>query len=392
MPLPVSERFDRIRARFREVFGGAEAEKAASAPGRVNLIGEHTDYNDGYVFPMAIGHRVDVAGRRRDDARVRLVSLDYDAEARFSLAEPIAFDEAHRWSNYLRGVFAELQREGVALGGVELVFTGDVPLGAGLSSSAALEVATARLLCALFDVERTERQLARLCQRAENDFVGNRCGIMDPFISLLGRRDHALLIDCRSLDYALVPLDLAGHHILVCDSGVRHTLVDSAYNERREQCEAGVAILAERIPKIRALRDVTAEQLEVARAELPPTVHRRCTHVVAENDRVLASRAALEAGDLAGFGRAMNASHDSLRDDYEVSCPEVDALVGLARALPGVLGARITGGGFGGCTVNLVTGEAAARFPEAVLSPYRERTGKEPRLFVSAAADGAVVE
>jgi len=324
---------------------------------------------------------------------VRLHAADMGESVTVSLSpdHPLAPDRAHGWASYPLGVLWALREQGVALRGLELAFRGDIPQGAGLSSSAALEVATAVALKELLGFALEGPPLAKLCQRAENDFVGMKCGIMDQFISLMGKADHALLIDCRSLSHELVPLVLGDHVIAICHSGVKHALVDSEYNKRRAECTAGVEVIRRRFPAVAALRDVTPELLAACAAELDPVVHRRCRHVVGECARVLESTAALRGGDLARFGQLMNASHDSLRDDYAVSCKEVDLLVSLAREIPGVLGARITGGGFGGCTVNLCRASAVQRFREEVLGRYQAETGIAARLFVSSAADGAHV-
>ncbi|TCL61452.1 galactokinase [Hydrogenispora ethanolica] len=372
-------------------FGPGEPLILGRAPGRVNLIGEHTDYNDGFVFPMALDFEIVVAGRRRADRTVRLLAVDLREKVEFSLAEPIVFDEHFGWSNYLRGVLKLLQQSGAELPGMELAFAGDVPLGSGLSSSAALEVATAIVVQRMtgFGIERPA--LAKLCQRAENEFVGMNCGIMDQFISMMGEQDHALFLDCRSLEYRQIPLELGAYRIVVCHSGVKHSLVESEYNRRRQECEAGVRVLAAHFPEIKALRDARPEQLVACQNELDPVVYRRCRHVISEDARVLESIQALNHGDLVRFGQMMNESHDSLRDLYEVSCSEIDLLVELARQVPGVLGARITGGGFGGCTVNLVAEEAVDRFTERICRLYREKTGIDARIFISKAADGAQI-
>jgi galactokinase len=362
------------------------------APGRVNLIGEHTDYNDGFVFPMAIEFAIEMAGRRRpgaDGPEVRVHSADFHESVTFRLDRPIEKDPAHPWSNYVRGVLWALQQAGIPLAGLDLAFGGDVPQGAGLSSSAALEVVTAEVARALLGFDLQGPPLARLCQKAENDFVGMKCGIMDQFISLMGRAGNALFIDCRSLEHQLVPLELGDHVVAIVDSGVKHALVDSQYNRRREECAEGVAALRRRFPGVAALRDAAPAQLEAVAADLSPVVLRRCRHVITECARVEESVAALRRGDLARFGALMNASHDSLRDDYEVSCAEVDLLVDLTRKLPGVKGARITGGGFGGCTVNLLPAAQLDRLRDEVLPRYAQRTGRTPRLFVTRAADGA---
>ena len=381
--------------RMGDVLGTAFGKRGdmvtAFAPGRVNLIGEHTDYNDGFVLPMAIEAGIEMAVRVRADREVRVHAADLGESVAFSLDEPISPDPTHRWSNYVRGVLWALGRSGVALGGMDLAFGGNLPQGAGLSSSAALQVSTALAARALLGFAMDVPRLARICQESENELVGVKVGIMDPFVSLAARAGHALFLDCRSLAFEQVPLALGEHLIAICDSGVKHALVASEYNLRRRQCAAGVEVLRARHPEIRALRDASLEMLGASRTGLDPVVYKRCRHVLTENARVLESRSALGKGDLHRFGELMDASHASLRDDYEVSCAEVDLLVDLARRSPGVLGARITGGGFGGCTVNLVARAAIERFRGEVLAEYRRRTGIDARLFLSEAAEGARV-
>jgi galactokinase len=359
------------------------------APGRVNLIGEHTDYNDGYVLPMALEFAMEMAGRKSEAPFVRVHSVDYRESVVIPLEGEFAKDPSHPWSNYVRGVLWALREAGVSLSGMDLAFGGNIPQGAGLSSSAALEVVTAEVARALIGFEQQGPRLAKICQRAENDFVGMKCGIMDQFVSLMGRADHALFLDCRSLEFEQIPLTLGEHVVAIVHSGVKHSLVGSEYNTRREECTAGVAALRRRFPGVTALRDATLEELRACAGELTPIVRRRCRHVVSECSRVLKSTAALRGGDLASFGALMNESHDSLRDDYEVSCEEVDLLVSLARRVKGVLGSRITGGGFGGCTVNLVHHLAVMQLEEEVLRPYEREVGIKPRLFITKAADGA---
>jgi len=321
---------------------------------------------------------------------VRVHSADYRQSVTIPLGGPIAPDPAHPWSNYVRGVLWALREAGVELRGMDLAFGGNVPQGAGLSSSAALEVVTAEVARALLGFALSGPRLARLCQHAENDFVGMKCGIMDQFISLMGRAGHALFLDCRSLEFQQIPLDLGEHVVAIVHSGVKHSLVGSEYNTRREECAAGVAALRRRFHQVSALRDATLEQLSACAGELSPVVQRRCRHVITECGRTLESTEALRRGELDHFGRLMNASHDSLRDDYQVSCPEIDLLVELARKVPGVKGARITGGGFGGCTVNLVLAQSVDQLRGEVLGTYEKQVGIKPRLFITRAADGAV--
>jgi galactokinase len=376
---------------FDRVFGEGGRRVSVIAPGRINLIGEHTDYNEGFVFPMAIDFSIYLIARRNPNKSVRIYSVDYDEEVEFSLDMPVPLDFMHRWSNYLRGIFRMLQESGREISGAEIVFTGNIPQGSGLSSSAALGVATALALQALNSFSIQPKELALLCQRAENEFVGIKCGIMDQFVSLFGRQEHALLLDCRSLEYEYVPLILDEYRLLICHSGVSHTLVDSAYNQRRIECEHGLEMISRKYPEVKSLRDASIEQLDVSRCRMEPAVYLRCRHVISENNRVLESVAALNAGNMEGFGRLMNESHNSLRDDYEVSCKEIDLLVDLAREVPGVSGSRITGGGFGGCTVSLVHKSSVEKLSRHIMEVYPQRTGITPCIYWSLPADGAKI-
>ncbi len=361
---------------------GAPPKLLARAPGRVNLIGEHTDYNDGFVLPMAIERAAWLALRPRDDEEVRLYALDFGETAVFSLTH---LAKGQGWAEYVRGVVWALQQEGYALRGFEGVLASDVPIGAGLSSSAAVEVATARALTALNNLPWQPAQMARLCQRAENGWVGVNCGIMDQMISAAGQAGHALLIDCRSLtwDAAPLPPDTA---VVILDTATRRGLVDSAYNERRTQCETAAALLG-----VPALRDISPELFATQEARLEPVTRRRARHVITENARTLAAAAALRAGDAAQMGQLMNASHASLRDDFGVSSAALNVMVDLAQRQPGCYGARMTGAGFGGCAVALVQAKEAARFAQAVAAAYAQATGLQPQLIVSQAAQGAEI-
>jgi galactokinase len=369
---------------FRRAFGSEP--RLFRAPGRVNLIGEHTDYNDGFVLPAALELSTTVAIAPRADRQLRVRSLLTGETVAFDLNDADARPRRH-WSDYVRGVAIMLERAGHRLSGANLLIASDVPVGSGLSSSAALEVSTGFALLTLAGSPIDRKQLALTCQRAENDFVGMRCGIMDQFISCHGTAGHALLLDCRSLDYRLVPIAPAAR-LLICNSMVHHQLASSEYNLRRQECERGVALLAPVLPGIRALRDVTAEQLQANRHRLPELTWRRCRHIVTENDRVLRAGAALQAGDLDEFGRLMVQSHASMRDDYEISCRELDLLVDLALATEGVLGSRMTGGGFGGCTVSLVAAGAVERISERVARDYQKATGLVPEIFVCSPGAG----
>ena len=393
MSAPSSPQAERAVSFFVDAFGGELPTLVARAPGRVNLIGEHTDYNDGFVLPIAIDREIAIAARPAAGARTVLHSGNYGTSGQFDPAEvaPGRPLDGPDWLRYPAGVAWALRDAGYPAPAVEGAVFGDVPLAAGMSSSAAIEVATAMLLTALAGVEMPGPEMALLCQRAENQYVGVQCGIMDQFISRLGARGHALLIDCRSLEYRLVPLSLPGARLLVCDTNVQRGLVDSEYNRRRAECAEAVQLLARHLPGIRALRDVTPAQLSRYEAELPPVVFRRARHVVGEDARTLAAVAALTAGDLEELGRYLNASHDSLRDDYQVSCRELDALVDICRADPATYGARMTGGGFGGCMIALVAEAALERVEEAIRREYPERTGLQPTLYRVEVVDGASV-
>jgi galactokinase len=377
---------------FEEIFGCPPA-TVVRAPGRVNLIGEHTDYNDGYVLPVAIDRSILVAAAPRPDRQVVLHALDFDQQAEFSL-DDIRHDAQHPWSNYQRGVAFFLQKRGFELPGVNAVISGDIPVGSGLSSSAAVEVAAAYTWQVLSGFPLSRVELALLCQQAENEFVGMKCGIMDQFISALGQRDHALLIDCRTLEHEGVKLRVGESSscppatIVVCDTMKRRGLVDSEYNARRRECEEGVRLLRKHLPEIKALRDVSPAQFERYKGDLPEVVRRRCRHIVYENERVLQSVGALRGNDLATFGRLMNESHVSLRDDYQVSCQELNVMVEAAWRAEGVYGSRLTGAGFGGCTVSLVSREAVERFRAQVAAEYQAATGIEPQIYVCAVEDG----
>jgi len=356
------------------------------APGRVNLIGEHTDYNEGFVMPAAIDFYTWAALAPRSDSKVNIRSHSFPELISFDLAGDLR--PRHDWSDYVVGVLDQIRHSAQSLTGADILIRGEVPIGAGLSSSAALEVAAGFALLAANNHPIDRRQLALLCQRAENQFVGMRCGIMDQFISSNGKRDHALMLDCRSLEFKLLPLSRTAK-MVICNTMVRHQHASGEYNSRRAACEEGVRLLQQHLPAIRSLRDVSTEDLERHRNKLPDAIYRRCRHVVSENARVERAAAMLEKNDLNGFGALMAQSHASLRDDYEVSCRELDVMVDIARQQPGIYGARMTGGGFGGCTVNLVAAEEAERFRRNVTTGYQRAVGLTPEIYISPAADGA---
>ena len=367
--------------------GSSPQQHRFRAPGRVNLIGEHTDYNDGFVLPCAIEFYAHVSVEPREDGVLQLSSREFEQTFSFEV-KALPSKKLGAWCDYVLGVANELSRAGVAITGANLRLHSNVPVGAGLSSSAAIEVASTLALLKLGGSSLPMKDIARLCQRAENNFVGAHVGIMDQFVSCNGKEGHAVLLDCRSLEFELVPIPRE-LKLIICNTMVKHELSGGEYNQRRAQCEEGVRILARSIPGIRALRDVSSAQLEQHRSEMPELVYRRCLHVVCEDERVMQAKECFSRSDFQGLGKLMKASHDSLRDLYEVSCSELDAMVEAAQDLPGFVGGRMTGGGFGGCTVNLVKSEAAADFAARIAHRYHAKVGITPDVFVCDAASGA---
>ena len=372
---------EQLQSRFQEAFGRT-ATVLARAPGRVNLIGEHTDYNEGFVLPAAITRETRMLVAPRDDGRVQLSALDLGRQTTFDLADgTVTPSREERWSNYVRGVAAGLLKAGYRLRGMDVLMQGDVPIGAGLSSSAAVEMAAVQAFSAVGDLNVLPEQAARIGQQAEHVFVGTHCGLMDQLASALGQPDHALLIDCRDLSFQPVPVPPAAA-ILIADTAVRRQLAGSAYNERRAQCEAAAAALG-----VHALRDATLPMLDAAHLE--PLIDKRARHIISEDDRVLECVAVLRAGDLAAAGRLMDASHCSLRDLYEVSSVELDIMVELLREQPGCYGARLTGAGFGGCAVALMADRALEAAIRIVAEAYKVRTNLTPALYPTRASAGA---
>jgi len=376
---------ERIFTNFQKHFKGEP--RIFCAPGRVNLIGEHTDYNDGFVFPMAIENYTSVAITSRKDRMLSIWSENMQELINIDLDNNTV--KRNHWSDYTAGVANMLENESINLTGADIYIESDVPVGAGLSSSAALEISSALALLSTVNVKLEKAKLAQLGQRAENLFVGMNCGIMDQFISIHGERDKALFLDCRSLEYQLVPLPSDKVRIVICNTMVKHELGSSEYNKRRAECETGVEIMSKSFKNIKALRDVNLEQFLSVNEQLPPIVRKRCRHVISEDERTIESIDALQKHDLERFGKLMNESHDSLRDDYEVSCRELDIMVDIARKFPGVLGARMTGGGFGGCTVNLVNKEDVDQFCDTIKTEYKKSTDIEPVIYISSASQGA---
>jgi galactokinase len=371
--------------RFRSLYG--ERPVVVQAPGRVNLIGEHTDYNEGFVLPAAIAFQTRIAVARRADRRVLVTSENFSERVEFNLDDLPASHRGH-WSDYIAGVVRLMGRELDGLPGANLLVHGNVPQGAGLSSSASLEVAVCKAFLEISGKALDGASVALLCQRAENEFVGARCGIMDQFISVHGKQNHALRLDCRTLEFRQrsIPADV---RLVICNTMVRHSVAAGKYNERRAECETAARFFAERVPGARTLRDVTVADFEKLGGQLPEVIRRRCRHVLSENLLVLQAAEALELGDLHLFGRLMGNSHASLRDDFEVSCEELDLMVRLAQQNNGVYGARMTGGGFGGCTINLVQKDHVEAFQRNVAAGYESATGRAPEIYISPAADGA---
>ena len=377
----------RLRAEFQALYS-AEAQ-VFSAPGRVNLIGEHTDYNEGFVLPMAIERRTYVAGAPNGSSLVRVKSLTLGQSVELDLQRP-GPTRRGVWNDYVEGTARALLDRGFPVVGCDLLIDSNVPTGAGVSASAALELSVGIALAMLGGTPDPDRvQLALAGQAAEHQYVGTMCGIMDQYIAAMGREDAALLIDCRSLETRTVPVRLADVSVLICDTRVKHELSSSEYNLRRAECLRASNILAQSLPGVRTLRDVSVAQFNQFASELPGVVRSRCRHVVTENARTLAAVEALTAGDLDTMGKLMVESHVSLRDDYQVSCEELDVAVDIARSQTGVYGSRMTGGGFGGCTVSLVKNDAIEGVSRAIQEAFAARGWKEPELFASKACQGA---
>lgn len=373
-----------VREAFKSRFGAKG--KLYAAPGRVNLIGEHTDYNLGFVLPGAIDKAITLEIRPNGTRQFNVVSLDYREEVTFT---GDGNKRPQHWANYIVGVVMEFLSRCFPVPGFDAVFAGDIPLGAGLSSSAALESVFAFAINDLggFGVSRLE--LAHIGQGAEHKYAGVRCGIMDQFASLHGEKNRLLKLDCRSLDYEPVPFDLQGYRLVLLDTQVKHSLASSEYNTRRAQCEAGVAALQRHHPEVKSLRDADLAMLESCRAEMDETVFLRCQYVVEENIRLLNAVSHLKNGDAGAFGRELYLSHEGLQHKYAVSCAELDLLVEAARQLPGVAGARMMGGGFGGCTINLVSESSHDDFVRLAGAAFEEQTGKKMGVYDVAISDGA---
>ena len=376
---------DEISGEFRNRFGNDFV--LVEAPGRVNLIGEHTDYNDGFVLPAAIDKAIWLAIGLNKVGRIRLVSVDMDEEYEVELSSDLK-KSGMGWPDYILGVVDQLRKHGMNSVGFDCVFGGNVPIGAGLSSSAALEGGVLFGLAKLNDWEISPMKMSQIAQKAENEFVGVQCGIMDQFASLNGKESHALKLDCRTLEFDKIPFRDPDFKIVLCDTGVRRELAGSEYNIRREQCEKGVSIIQKTHPDVVKLRDVTLEMLENQRNEMEPVVFNRCQFVIEENSRVLAACEDLEHDNIDAFGEKMYASHRGLQHKYEVSCNELDILVDIAGDVEGVIGSRMMGGGFGGCTINLVRTGSVEAFRKQVSEGYSKQTGLEVEIYETNISDG----
>lgn len=373
-----------IQNKFNELFG--QEALIIRSPGRINLIGEHLDYNMGFVLPAAINKAIWLGIQKRDDDEVYLHSLDYDDNHCCKLQD--LAPSGKLWPDYILGVIEQIQKSYSLKYGFNLVFGGDIPAGAGLSSSAALECATAYALNEVFKLDYSKMDLVRIGQAAENEFVGVKCGIMDQFASVFGQKEHLIRLDCRSLEYVYVPFHASEIKILLFDTRVKHSLADSAYNQRREQCEKGVSLIQEFHPEVMSLRDANQEMLDNYVKAADETVYRRCSYVVSEIKRLLNGCMDLEKDDLISFGKRMFETHTGLKDLYEVSCDELDVLVDLVKDNPDVIGARMMGGGFGGCTINLVRAEAAEKLIKKVSDAYFSKTGTEMLVYEVGIEDG----
>ncbi|WP_320053938.1 galactokinase [uncultured Acetobacteroides sp.] len=373
-----------VRKSFNERFHTTGAVYAA--PGRVNLIGEHTDYNLGFVLPGAIDKAIILEVKPNGTESFNVRSIDYNEETSF-----VANGQKtpYAWANYILGVIMELKALGFTTPGFDCVFGGNIPLGGGLSSSAALESAFAFAINDMNGFGLSRMQLAKVGQLAEHNYAGVRCGIMDQFASLHGQKDMLMKLDCRSLDYELVPFKLDGYRVILLDTNVKHSLASSEYNVRRAQCEEGIATIIKRHPKVESLRDVTLEMLAEVKAELSPVVYNRCEYVVKENIRLNAACEALKKGDILSFGKEMYGSHEGLSKYYEVSCKELDFLVDVAKSVSGVIGARMMGGGFGGCTINVVAEANHDEFVAAAVAQFEKQFGKKPTVYDVVISDGA---
>lgn len=385
--MEVNQMAKAVMSRYEKLFG--EKPLIVRSPGRVNIIGEHTDYNEGFVLPAAIDKAAYVAVGKREDDTVSLYSEHFaeSFEAKLSELKPTE----RGWPNYVLGVADQIQKQGYNIKGFNLVLDADVPIGAGLSSSAAVECTTAYALNEIFDLDIEKLELVQIAQKAEHAFAGVRVGIMDMFASVHGKKDHAIKLDCRSLDYEYVPLNLQGYKLLLLNTNVKHSLASSEYNTRRQQCEEGVALVKAHHPQVASLRDVTMPMLDEFVKPVDETIYRRCKYVVEENERLLSGCEDLKRGDLQALGQKMFRTHEGLSKEYEVSCKELDYLVDYVKGASDVLGARMMGGGFGGCTINIVKEEAIDRLVQNVSADYQQAMNLELTHYIAVIEDGTTL-
>jgi galactokinase len=389
LSIPENELFQTVREKFFGSFGRKEGVLNVRSPGRVNLIGEHTDYNDGFVLPAAINRSINFVMSKRNDLRCRLYASDIQDSCEFDIRKPEK--SSKRWANYLIGVVEQFHRDGHFLHGFDCLFGGDIPIGAGLSSSAAIEAGLAFALNELFQLEIDRVELAMMAQKSEHEFVGVNCGIMDQFANLLSQKDSVFKLDCRSLEYEYIPFGMDRLSLILCDTGLKHELANSEYNLRRKQCEIGVKTMAELGYPVSKLRDVSLDMLEDCKSRLEPVIYDRCQYVLEENIRVEQACEALRRNEYEKLGELLFASHEGLRSKYAVSCDELDLLVEAASQIDGVFGARMMGGGFGGCTINIIAKDSSEDFKRRIMNRYRRRTGKEPQFYECKTVSGTEV-
>ena len=376
--------YEKVYEKFAEIF--KDKPYMFRSPGRVNLIGEHTDYNEGFVLPAAINKEIVFAIAPSGDKNCRLISLDMEDSYDFNIGSFVKSGKA--WANYLLGIIEQFKNNGYKLNGFNCVFGGDIPIGAGLSSSAALEAGLGYALKEIFNLSIEPMDIVKLAQKAENEFVGVKCGIMDQYINIFGKKNKVLKIDCRSLEYSYFPFEADDLSIVLCDSRVSHSLASSEYNLRRKQCESGVKILQKYNPAIKSLRDVELDLLKAHIDEFDPVIYKRCEYVIEENIRLLAACDYLLKNDIVSFGEKVNESHEGLKNKYEVSCSELDSLVEYARQDENTIGCRMMGGGFGGCTINLVKTDAVENFSHKITDKYKIKTSRDLRIYVAKIVDG----
>lgn len=379
---------DILITKFRERYG--QIDVRVRAPGRINILGEHTDYNEGFVLPASIDKEVQLAIRKNGNSECHLSAIDLDDEYSFSLEEELK-PTTKGWANFIIGVVAGLKDRRKAIEGFDLAFTSDIPQGSGMSSSAAIESAVGMALNHLFSLEVNRKDLAKIGQSAEHNYVGVKCGIMDQFASLLGKEDHLIRLDCRDLNYDYIKAELPGHSLLLLDTGVKHSLADSEYNKRREDCEKGVNAAKNLYPMTVSLRDLSTGQLEKLSKIWDDQTYARCSYVIEENERVGEICEAISSGNMELAGQIMNRTHEGLSLSYEVSCTELDLLAGYAKEDPRVKGARMMGGGFGGCTINLVESAHVEDFIKSCEQKYRDETGQELKAYEVRISDGCGV-